>query len=163
VARGIIEEKSDWTEKKFPDFKLPDEESKERTLKEFGGKFLIIYFYPKDLTPGCTTEAISFNDNLLKLKKKNVEVIGVSPDEIQKHKTFKNKHKLKFSLISDVEKILIKELGLWIEKSMYGKKYMGVSRETFLVGPDSKVIKHYKKVKVANHVEELLGDLDEIT
>lgn len=152
-----------WLAKKFPSFKLNDDSGNERTLKEFEGKYLVLYFYPKDLTPGCTTEALSFNENLNKLKKKNVEVLGISPDTIEKHRKFKEKHQLKFSLLVDTERVLIEKLGLWVEKSMYGKKYMGVKRDTFLVGPDSKIIKHYENVKPSTHLDYLLSDLDEIT
>jgi peroxiredoxin Q/BCP len=149
-------------QKKISDFKLKDQNGKTRTLKEFLGKYLLIYFYPRDLTPGCTTEACSFQDNLSALKKLNLEVIGVSCDSPESHKKFADKYNLKFTLLADTEKEMVKDFGVWVEKSMYGKKYMGIQRDSFLIGPKGQIIKHYQKVKPANHVAEILQDLKEL-
>ena len=149
-------------QKKISDFKLKDQNGKTCTLKEFLGKYLLIYFYPRDLTPGCTTEACSFQDNLSALKKLNLEVIGVSCDSPESHKKFADKYNLKFTLLADTEKEMVKDFGVWVEKSMYGKKYMGIQRDSFLIGPKGQIIKHYQKVKPANHVAEILQDLKEL-
>jgi len=145
--------------KKAPGFKLKDQTGKIRTLKEFAGKHLLIYFYPRDLTPGCTTEACSFQENLSALKKLKLEVIGVSCDSIESHKKFADKYDLEFTLLADTEQEMVKDYGVWVEKSMYGKKYMGIQRDSFLVGPKGEIIKHYQKVKPADHVAEIIQDL----
>jgi peroxiredoxin Q/BCP len=150
---------SSWVGKKAPDFKLFDDQGKERTLKEFAGRYLLLYFYPKDLTPGCTQEAECFRDSMKILKNLNASVLGVSGDEVKSHKKFKEKHKLNFPLLADTEKELVNKYGLWVEKSMYGKKYMGIQRDSFLIGPDQKIIKHYVKVKPAEHAAEVIGDI----
>lgn len=140
-------------------FKLKDQYGKERSLEEFKGSYILLYFYPKDLTPGCTTEACNFQSNLKKLSKLNTKVIGLSADDIEKHQQFANKYSLEFTLLADTDKELITHYELWTEKSMYGKKYMGIQRDSFLIGPDGKIIKHYVKVKPDKHVDEVLEDL----
>ena len=143
----------------FGDIKLKgiDTNGAERefSLSEFKGKKVILYFYPKDNTSGCTTEACNFRDNMNRLISK-ATVIGVSPDSIKSHLNFKAKNFLNFILISDPEHELAKLLEVWQEKSMYGKKYMGIVRSTFLIDEKGKVEKEWRKVKVKGHVDEIL-------
>lgn len=154
-------EKSSLVGKKAPSFSLKNQNGEVISLKDFAGSYLVLYFYPKDLTPGCTTQACSFNDNLAKLKKLGVKVLGVSCDDELKHQKFIDKYKLKFDLLADTEKKMVEKYGVWVEKSMYGKKYMGIQRDTFLIDPKAKIIKHYPKVKPSEHVEELIKDIKE--
>ena len=124
-------------------------------LNKLKNKKTIIYFYPKDDTPGCTKEAIDFNANLNKFKKLGVQIFGISKDSIEKHQKFKNKYSLNLDLVSD-DGSICSQFGVWVEKSMYGKKYMGIERSTFLINKDLIVIKAWRKVKVNGHVEEVL-------
>ncbi len=149
--------------KKAPELKLKDQDGKIRALKEFAGSYVIIFFYPKDLTPGCTTEACSFNDNLSKLKKLGVQVLGISCDDEKSHQKFIAKHDLAFPLLADTEKKVVNDYGVWGEKSMYGKKYMGITRESFLIDPKGVIVKHYSKVKPAEHVAEVISDVKELS
>jgi peroxiredoxin Q/BCP len=146
---------------KAPDFKLPDASGKEVSLKDYAGKNrVILYFYPKDDTPGCTVEACSFRDEYAVFKKKGAVVIGVSPDDGKSHTKFTEKFKLPFILLADTEKELCNKYGVWVKKSMYGREYMGVARTTFLIGKDGKIEKVYEKVKPAEHTAEILETLD---
>ncbi len=121
------------------------------------GKPVVLYFYPKDDTPGCTTEAKDFSCLVGDFKKAGAEVIGVSPDDVRSHTKFREKHGLAVTLASDVDKSVAEAFGSWVEKSMYGKKYMGVDRSTFLIGKDGKVARAWRKVKVPGHAEEVLA------
>ena len=121
----------------------------------------IIYFYPKDDTPGCTKEAIEFSDYFEKLKKLGVKIIGVSKDSIEKHKKFKNKYNIKFDLASD-DGTLCNLFNVWVEKSMYGKKYMGIERSTFVIDKDLKIINVWRNVKVKGHVEEVYNFIENL-
>ena len=121
----------------------------------------IIYFYPKDDTPGCTKEAIEFGNHFEKLKKLGVKIIGVSKDSIEKHKKFKNKYNIKFDLASD-DGTLCNLFNVWVEKSMYGKKYMGIERSTFVIDKDLKIISIWRKVKVKGHVEEVYNFIENL-
>ena len=121
----------------------------------------IIYFYPKDDTPGCTKEAIEFSDYFEKLKKLGVKIIGVSKDSIEKHKKFKNKYNIKFDLASD-DGTLCDLFNVWVEKSMYGKKYMGIERSTFVIDKDLKIISVWRNVKVKGHVEEVYNFIENL-
>ena len=121
----------------------------------------IIYFYPKDDTPGCTKEAIEFSDYFEKLKKLGVKIIGVSKDSIEKHKKFKNKYNIKFDLASD-DGTLCNLFNVWVEKSMYGKKYMGIERSTFVIDKDLKIIGVWRNVKVKGHVEEVYNFIENL-
>ena len=121
----------------------------------------IIYFYPKDDTPGCTKEAIEFSNYFEKLKKLGVKIIGVSKDSIEKHKKFKNKYNIKFDLASD-DGTLCNLFNVWVEKSMYGKKYMGIERSTFVIDKDLKIISVWRKVKVKGHVEEVYNFIENL-
>lgn len=121
----------------------------------------IVYFYPKDDTPGCTTEAIEFSNYFEKLKKLGAKIIGVSKDSIEKHKKFKNKYNIKFDLASD-DGTLCNLFNVWVEKSMYGKKYMGIERSTFVIDKDLKIISIWRKVKVKGHVEEVYNFIENL-
>lgn len=142
--------------KLLKDFKLPSSNGKEFHLKKELKQNLIIYVYPKDNTPGCTTESIEFAKHYKTLKKLKTEVIGISKDSIESHIKFKEKFKFPFELLSDQKIKIIKELGAWGEKSMYGKKFMGIKRTTVLIGKNQKVIKIWENVKVKDHVKSVL-------
>ena len=131
-------------------------------LNELKESNFIFYFYPKDDTPGCTKEALAFNEKLSKINQLNFRVFGISKDSISKHLKFKAKYNLNFSLISDEDLKICKEFGVWVEKSMYGKKYMGVQRSSFLVVKGLKVIKIWRNVKVKGHVEEIIEFIEKI-
>ncbi len=124
-----------------------------------GPRGLVLYFYPKDQTPGCTREACDFRDNQMRLKSMGFGVAGVSPDSVKSHQSFTAKQSLNFPLIADVDKKLCEELGVWQEKSLYGRSYMGVARTTFVLSPDLRVTKVYGNVKVDGHVTSILNDL----
>ncbi len=144
-----------------PDFRLPSTRGKEMTLKEHKGKDVILYFYPKDDTPGCTAEACSFRDHEPDLSKAHAVVLGVSTDSLESHDKFRGKYELNFPLLSDSMGDIVKMYGVWKEKNMYGKRYWGVARTTFWIGPDGKIKKIWKKVDTKRHAEEVLAALDE--
>jgi peroxiredoxin Q/BCP len=139
-----------------PNFKTIDQNGELVTLEQFKGKKVILYFYPKDDTPGCTKEACAFRDNFEKFKEINVEVLGVSVDDEKKHKKFAEKYNLPFRLLADTEKKIVQDYGVWGEKSLYGKKYMGTNRVTYLIDENGKIEKVFPKVKPETHAEELL-------
>lgn len=141
---------------KAPAFTLPTDGNGEISLKDFKGQKVVLYFYPKDDTPGCTKESCSFNENLTKLNKLNVQVIGLSKCSVKKHDKFKAKYNLKFPLASDENSDVCEKYGTWVEKSMYGRKYMGIDRSTFLIDEDGKIAAMWRKVKVPGHVEEVM-------
>lgn len=145
--------------KKAPAFKLLDDEGKERSLAEFKGKTVLLYFYPKDMTPGCTTEACTLRDKMNDLKDLGVVVLGVSKDSVESHKKFKEKERLNFSLLSDPDMKMLESYGVWKEKSIYGKTFLGISRESFLINGEGVVVKHYAKVKPADHADEVIADV----
>lgn len=145
--------------KKAPNFTLLDQDGKEHSLSDYKGKKVLLYFYPKDDTPGCTKEACSFRDSLNDLKKYDLQVLGVSCDSVESHKKFANKFQLNFPLLADTEKKVVEDYGVWVEKSMYGKKYMGIQRDSFLINEEGKIVKHYIKVKPEQHVDEIIEDL----
>ena len=142
--------------KKLPNIKFLVADNSFISQEDLLGKFLVIYFYPKDDTPGCTVEAIDFSRLKDKFLKHHTKVFGVSKDTIEKHKKFINKHNLTIDLISD-DGSICEKFGVWIEKSMYGKKYMGIERATFLFDEDLTLIKIWRNVKVKGHVEEVLS------
>ncbi len=144
---------------KAPDFSLISDEGKKINLKDFRGKKVILYFYPKDNTSGCTKEACSFRDSIKSFEKNNAVVIGISKDDISSHKKFKEKYNLPFNLLSDESLETIKNYGVWKEKNMYGKKYMGIERTTFIIDEKGIIRKIYPKVKVIGHIEEILNEL----
>ncbi|OGU52117.1 MAG: alkyl hydroperoxide reductase [Ignavibacteria bacterium GWC2_36_12] len=141
---------------KAPYFKLKDQNEKEISLSDYKGKNVILYFYPKDNTSGCTAEACSFRDDFPKFKKVETVILGVSPDSVESHKKFAKKYNLNFSLLADEDKEVIKKYDVWKEKSMYGRKYMGVERSTFIIDSDGKIKKIFRKVKVQGHNEEVM-------
>jgi peroxiredoxin Q/BCP len=142
---------------KAPDFSLPDDSGGAIALKSFSGKKLVLYFYPKDDTSGCTSEAIAFNGLRGEFEKAGAAILGASPDSAASHKKFKTKHDLRFPLASDETKAMLEAYGVWVEKSMYGRKYMGVERTTLLIGPDGKIARIWNKVKVPGHAEAVLA------
>jgi len=136
-------------------FSLPDQQGRVRTLKEFEGSYVVLYFYPKDFTPGCTTEACDFRDNLAVLSADGAVVIGVSKDTPASHAKFDDKHKLGFILLSDPEMALAKAYGAFGTKNLYGKTVEGVKRSTFIIGPDGTQLEAMRNVKVPGHVESV--------
>lgn len=145
---------------KAPQFSLLDQNGGKKSLKNFLGKKVVLYFYPKDMTSGCTKESCDFRDNFEKFEKAGVVIIGVSADSIQSHKKFEEKYDLPFTLLSDEKKTLLKKYGVWREKSMHGRKYFGIERTTFVIDEKGKIQNIYPKVKVTNHIKEILKDLD---
>jgi len=144
---------------KAPSFSAPSDTGETYSLKDLKGKKFVLYFYPKDDTSGCTAEACSFTENIKAFNKAGVTVLGVSKDSLESHKKFRDKYGLKFPLLSDTDGKICEAYGTWIEKSMYGKKYMGIDRSTFIIGEDGKISAFWRKVKVAGHVEEVLEAL----
>jgi peroxiredoxin Q/BCP len=142
-----------------PNFRLPSTRGKEVSLKDFKGKDVILYFYPKDDTPGCTAEACSFRDHEADLTKEHAIVLGVSTDSLASHEKFTDKHHLNFPLLSDQTADVAKMYGVWKEKNLYGRRTWGVARTTYWIGPDGRVKKIWKKVDTAKHAEEVLGEL----
>ena len=142
-----------------PDFEAVLDNGDKVSLSQFKGKNVVLYFYPKDNTPGCTREACDFRDNISSLEEKNTVVLGVSPDNVKSHQKFKDKFDLPFPLISDEAKDVAQAFGVWREKKMYGKTRMGIVRSTFIIGPDGLISKAYDSVKVAGHVEDVIASL----
>lgn len=141
----------------FPEFELLDQDGNLKSLHDFKGRRVLIYFYPKDDTSGCTAEACEFQETLPRFDQ--IPVVGVSPDSVKSHRKFVDKYGLTLTLLADVEKELSNAVGVWVEKSMYGKKYMGVERTSFLVDPQGVVEKVWNKVKPAGHAAEVLKSL----
>ena len=141
---------------KAPDFSCAADGDRQISLADFAGKKLVIYFYPKDDTPGCTTEAIEFSAQAGAFAAANTEIVGVSADSVEKHEKFKTKHNLGVTLLSDPDQKMLEDYGVWVEKNMYGKKYMGIERATFLVGEDGKILHVWRKVRVKGHVDAVL-------
>jgi peroxiredoxin Q/BCP len=141
---------------KAPDFNLAADDGSRARLSDYAGKAVVVYFYPKDDTSGCTLEARDFSAARGKFEKAGAVVIGISPDSQASHCKFKEKHDLGITLAADPDRAAIAAYGVWKEKSMYGRKYMGVERSTFLIGPDRKVARVWRKVKVPGHVEDVL-------
>ena len=143
--------------RKAPALKLPTEAGTNIDLAHLEGHPVVVYFYPKDDTSGCTTEAKAFTENEKNFKALKVTVLGVSPDSVASHKKFKDKYNLSVTLGADEDKAVATAWGVWVEKSMYGKKYMGVERSTFLIGRDGRIAKIWRKVKVPGHAAEVLA------
>lgn len=141
-----------------PDFDLTADNGESMSLASFRGKQVVLYFYPKDDTPGCTKEAIAFTGLVAEFEAQNTVVLGASPDGTAKHQKFKTKHELGITLLADEENQLAQAYGVWVEKNMYGRKYMGVERSTFLIDVNGNVAKIWRKVKVAGHAEIVLDE-----
>ena len=145
---------------KAPSFTLPNQDGKPVSLSDFKGKKVVLYFYPKDDTPGCTKESCAFRDGFDEIQENGAVVVGVSPDSVASHKKFAKKYDLNFPLLSDESKSMLEKYGVWKEKSMYGRTYMGVERTTLIIDPDGKIGEIFPKVKVDKHLEEVLEELD---
>ncbi len=143
-----------------PDFCLPDKDGKETCLKDFKGTWVVFYFYPKDNTPGCTTEAIDFTAAKASFEAEGAVVLGTSPDSQKSHCRFTDKHELKITLLSDPDHLALENYGAWQKKASYGREYMGVVRSTFLISPEGKLAHVWPKVK--GHVDEVLAKLKEL-
>lgn len=144
---------------KAPDFKLSDQNGDERSLSDYRGNYVLLYFYPKDDTGGCIKEACSIRDNLPKFDRISAEVLGVSGDSEKSHKKFAEKYKLNFTLLADEDKKVVKKYGVWGRKKMMGKEYDGIMRTSFLIDPEGTIVKVYEKVKPETHAMDVLRDL----
>ncbi len=148
-----------------PDFNLPADNSigggKNLTFADYAGKSLLLYFYPKDDTSGCTQQANDFRDRLAEFAQYDCAVVGISKDSVKSHDKFSEKYQLNFPLLADTETIICQAYGVWVEKSMYGRKYMGVERSSFLIDGQGKIIALWRKVKVPNHVQQVLETLQQ--
>ncbi len=145
---------------KAPDFSLPDQNDKLHSLHDYAGKWVVLYFYPKDDTPGCTTEACNFRDAREAIAEfGNATVIGISKDTVKAHKKFADKYGLSFTLLSDTKHSVIEAYGAWQEKSMFGKQYMGIQRMTVIIDPSGNIAKTYPKVDPKKHAVEIIEDL----
>lgn len=140
-----------------PDFELPRDGGGSISLSDLGGKPVVLFFYPKDDTKGCTEEAISFSALADEFAAAKIALVGISPDSVKSHDRFAKKHSLAVALAADEEKTVVDAYGVWVEKSMYGRKYMGVERTTFLIDPEGRINRIWEKVKVAGHADEVLA------
>lgn len=149
---------ADWIEpgQKAPAFSAPTDQGKVAKLKDYAGQFLVLYFYPRDDTPGCTKEACAFRDQAKEFAKLGASVLGVSTDSVASHQKFQKKFELNFPLLADEDHAIAEAYGAWREKNMYGKKSMGIQRSTYLIGPDQKVVHVWKKVQVDGHDQEVI-------
>ena len=145
-----------------PAFKLPSTNKKDFSLKNTLGNFVVLYFYPKDDTPGCTIETVDFNKLLPKFKKLNCEILGISKDNLKSHDKFRNKYKIKFDLLADEEIKVLKKYKVWAKKKFMGREFMGIVRTTFLIDKKGKIIKIWNNVKVKDHAKEVLNTLQNI-
>lgn len=145
--------------KKAPEIRLETDDGSKFKLSSLKGKKIVIYFYPKADTPGCTKESCQFRDTVSRFKELGVEVVGISPDEPTAQAKFKSKFDLTFPLLADVEKKAANDYGVWVEKNMYGRKSMGIERSTFIIGEDGKILKIYRRVRADGHAEKVLADV----
>ncbi len=145
-----------------PEFTLPDQSGANHSLSDFRGQWIVLYFYPKDLTPGCTTEACNFRDDFPNFQKLNTTILGISKDSVKRHASFAEKYKLPFLLLSDESGDVCEKYDVWKEKSMYGKTFLGIVRSTYLINPEGVISRVYPKVKVKEHAAEILEDLKEL-
>ncbi|MEX1071010.1 MAG: thioredoxin-dependent thiol peroxidase [Anaerolineales bacterium] len=148
--------------KAAPDFSLPDETGKIHRLSDYRGKTVVLYFYPKDDTPGCTVEACNFRDDYLQYRTLGTTILGISPDNEKSHTKFKKKFSLPFPLLADVDHKVAEKYGAWGEKKLYGRTYDGLIRSTFVIDPEGKIAKEFPKVKVKEHSNEVLEVLEAI-
>jgi len=147
---------------KAPDFSKPGDGHKTLSLQELRGSPVILYFYPKDDTPGCTQESCDFRDNMAAFQKVKAQIIGISRDKVKSHDKFVEKYQLNFPLLSDEDGSVCEAYGTWVEKSMYGKKYMGIERSTFLIDEEGVIRAIWRKVKVTDHVKDVIGELQNL-
>ncbi|MBN1901392.1 thioredoxin-dependent thiol peroxidase [Candidatus Sumerlaeota bacterium] len=147
---------------KAPEFCLPNRHAQHICLKDFFGKWVVLYFYPKDNSPGCTLEAMDFTKNMLQFEDLNTVVLGISPDSVRSHFDFTLKHKLNIILLSDKEKNAMKKYGVWKEKQIYGKTQVGLVRSTFLINPGGNIVHIWENVRVNGHVQDVLNTLKEL-
>jgi peroxiredoxin Q/BCP len=147
---------------KAPDFVLPDQDGKEIKLADLSGQWILLYFYPKDNTPGCTKEACAIRDTMPQFDQKGLKVMGISVDSVESHKKFSEKHRLPFDLLSDDQKKVVRSYGVWGQKKFLGREFMGTRRTSFLIDPDGKIAKIYEKVKPAEHARQVLQDLAQL-
>lgn len=143
-----------------PDFSAPDQDGVVRSLAEFRGRPLVLYFYPKDMTPGCTTEACDFRDNLARIAHHGAAVVGISADSVARHRKFADKEGLSFPLLADEDRTIVEAYGVWKEKTLYGRKFMGIERTTFVVDADGRIAHVFEKVKVKGHVDAVIDVLE---
>ncbi|MGB1949723.1 MAG: thioredoxin-dependent thiol peroxidase [Marinobacter sp.] len=148
-----------WEGKAAPDFTLHDQDNKAHTLSDYQGQKVLLYFYPRDATPGCTTEAQQFRDRLDELSSQGVKVLGVSRDTVKSHEKFARKESLNFPILADPDEVVVNQYEVLKQKNMYGKQVMSVNRESFLIDEQGVILRHYGKVKPAEHVQEILDDL----
>lgn len=148
-----------WEGKNAPDFTLQDQDNKEHSLSDYQGQKVLLFFYPRDSTPGCTLEAQQFRDRLDELSSQGVQVLGVSRDTVSSHQKFARKEALNFPILADSEEVVVNQYQVLKQKNMYGKQVMSVNRESFLIDEKGVVLRHYGKVKPAEHVQEVLDDL----
>ena len=142
-----------------PDFTLPDQNGDLHSLQDYRGKKVILYFYPKDSTAGCTKEACSFRDRYPEIQEKGAVVLGISKDSVKSHKKFADNNSLPFTILSDESTEVLQQYDVWVDKSMYGRTYKGIERSTYLIDEEGKIIRTYRKVKAAVHPEEVTADL----
>lgn len=148
---------------KAPDFSLPDQNGVVHTLNEVRGSFALLYFYPKDATPGCTVEAQTIRDSFPDFGALSVKVFGISADSVASHKKFADKHNLPFTLLADTEKDMVRAYGVWGTKKLMGREYDGIHRTSFLIAPDGTIAKVYEQVKPAEHAAQVLRDVKELS
>ena len=148
---------------KAPDFDTISSDEKKVALRALKGKKVILYFYPKDDTPGCTVEACGFRDKSGEIEAQGAVILGVSPDGVDSHKKFINKHSLPFTLLADEDKVISKAYGVWVKKNKYGKEYMGVARTTFVIDENGYIVKIYEKVKPEGHNDEIIAFLSGVS
>jgi peroxiredoxin Q/BCP len=149
--------------KKAPAFTLPDQDGKKHKLSDYLGQWVLLYFYPKDNTPGCTKEACTIRDVWSEFKKAGIVVLGVSKDSVASHKKFADKFELPFTLLADVDHKVIEKYEAWKPKTMFGKEFLGIVRMSYLINPQGKIVKVYPKVKPAAHADEVLRDVKELS
>lgn len=144
---------------KAPEFTLQDSEGKTHKLSDYAGQTIVVYFYPKDDTPGCTKEACSFRDSYADFRQAGVIIIGISPDKVASHKKFKNKYELPFTLLADPDHAVCEAYGVWGTKKMYGREYQGVYRTTYIISPEGNIQRVFKNVKPSEHSQEVLAEI----
>lgn len=147
---------------KAPDFTLPDQNGTSHTLSDYRGKWVVVYFYPKDETPGCTAQACSFRDGRQILEDNHITVLGISADSVESHKKFADKHELNFTLLSDPDKKVIQAYDSYKPKKMFGKEFLGIHRNTFIINPEGEIVKEYTNVKPEGHAFKIIQDIREL-